>query len=113
MLVVGLGDSAMEAAVALARQPGTQVTLSYRGAAFARGKAKNIDEVRRLAADGRIKLLWESEVVRVGDGTAVVRHEGVDKTLSADVVLALIGGVPSWDLVESAGVGRVRAGAAP
>ncbi|MBL8613120.1 MAG: NAD(P)-binding domain-containing protein [Myxococcales bacterium] len=113
VLVVGLGDSAMEAAVALARQPGTQVTLSYRGAAFARGKAKNIDEVRRLAADGRIKLLWESEVVRVGDGTAVVRHEGVDKTLSADVVLALIGGVPSWDLVESAGVGRVRAGAAP
>jgi len=41
VLVVGGGDSALEAAIALAEQPGTRVTLSYRSAAFSRVKAKN------------------------------------------------------------------------
>ena len=36
VLVVGGGDSALEAAIALAEQPGTRVTLSYRSAAFSR-----------------------------------------------------------------------------
>src|SRR5690606_29606880 len=38
ILVVGGGDSAIEAAVALAEQPGNRVWLSYRGDAFARVK---------------------------------------------------------------------------
>ena len=40
VLVVGGGDSALEAAIAVAEQPGTTVTLSYRSAAFARVKAE-------------------------------------------------------------------------
>mgnify|MGYP000945828010 CR=1 FL=1 len=110
VLVVGLGDSAMEAAVALARQPGTTVTVSYRGSSFARGKSRNIDEVRRMADQGRLRIVWDSEVARVGDGTAVLRQKGTTMTLSVDLVLALIGGVPAWDLVEQAGVRRLKPG---
>jgi thioredoxin reductase len=41
VLVVGGGDSALEAAIALSDQEGTSVALSYRSSAFARVKAKN------------------------------------------------------------------------
>ncbi|MCH9683941.1 MAG: NAD(P)-binding domain-containing protein, partial [Deltaproteobacteria bacterium] len=56
VLIVGLGDVAMEAGIALARQPGTTVTMSYRGDDFRRGKSRNVEQVRRLAAAGRIDL---------------------------------------------------------
>jgi cation diffusion facilitator CzcD-associated flavoprotein CzcO len=77
VLVVGLGDAAMEAACALARQPGTEVTVSYRGADFARGKARNIDDVKTLAARGRMRIVFESSVERVDVGRVrLVRGHG-------------------------------------
>ncbi len=68
VLVVGLGDSAMEAAIALSHQPGCDVMVAYRGSAFRRGKARNIDELRRLVEAGRVKLEFDSEVQRVEPG---------------------------------------------
>ena len=103
VLVVGLGDSAMEAVVALARQPGTTVTVSYRGAGFTRGRARNVDEVRRLAASGRVRLVFESTVKRVDDGWVFLRANG-DLKVRADAVLALLGGEPSRALLDAAGV---------
>ena len=51
--LVGLGDVAMEAALALAAQPDTRVVVSYRGDGFRRGKARNVEEMRRAVAAGR------------------------------------------------------------
>jgi thioredoxin reductase/NAD-dependent dihydropyrimidine dehydrogenase PreA subunit len=107
VLVVGLGDSAMEAVVALARQPGTTVTVSYRGPGFTRGRARNVDEVRRLAAAGRVRIAFESVVTRVDERGAVLRPvtgAGPEERVPADVVLALIGGEPSRGLLQAAGV---------
>jgi thioredoxin reductase len=107
VLVVGLGDSAMEAIVALARQPGTTVTVSYRGAGFARGRARNIDEVRRLVDAGRVRLLLGSVVERVDERWVVVRtagNAGIPEKLPVDAVLALLGGEPSRALLERAGL---------
>ena len=107
VLVVGLGDSAMEAIVALARQPGTTITVSYRGAGFARGRARNIDEVRRLAASGRVRLVFGSTVERVEHGHAVLRTPGTGQgaeRVAADAVLALLGGEPSRALLDAAGI---------
>jgi thioredoxin reductase/NAD-dependent dihydropyrimidine dehydrogenase PreA subunit len=107
VLVVGLGDSAMEAVAALARQPGTTVTVSYRGAGFVRGRARNIDEVRRLAGSGRVRVLFESRVARVDERGAVLHvgpGAGQEERVPADVVLALIGGEPSRRLLEASGV---------
>jgi thioredoxin reductase len=105
VLVVGLGDSAMEAVVALARQPGTTVTVSYRGSAFSRGKARNIDEVRRLAASGRVRLVFGSTVEHVDAEMARLRTaEGRVETVAVDVVLALLGGKPSRGLLDAIGV---------
>jgi thioredoxin reductase/ferredoxin len=104
VLVVGLGDTAMEAAIALARQPGTQVTVSYRGAAFQRGKARNVRETQRLAQRGALRLILESHVSRIGADRVTLETARGAEELRIDAVLVLIGGTPSWDLVRQAGV---------
>jgi thioredoxin reductase/NAD-dependent dihydropyrimidine dehydrogenase PreA subunit len=104
VLVVGLGDSAMEAVLALARQKGTTVTLSYRGAGFVRGRAHNIDQVQRLVASGRVRLLLESQVTHVDERWAVLRTPAGVEKVRVDAVLALLGGEPSRALLEAAGV---------
>lgn len=104
VLVVGLGDSAMEAACAIARQPGAEVTVSYRGAGFKRGKSRNVAELKSLAGKGRVRILFESDVERVDVGRVRLTTKAGAVDLANDAVLALIGGVPSLALVASAGV---------
>jgi hypothetical protein len=81
--------------------------VSYRGAAFKRGKARNIDEVRRLVAAGRARIVFESTVTRVGDGWAELATPALAQRVErvrADAVLALLGGAPSRGLLDAAGV---------
>ena len=109
VLVVGLGDSAIEAAIAIARQPNTTVTISYRGPTFARGKAKNIRQLEALIAEKKVKLLFETVPVSLTKAGAVLEGSGPHRgrrTVPADAVIVLIGGVPSWDLLVRAGIKR-------
>jgi len=108
VLIVGLGDSAMEAACAIARQPGAVVTLVHRGKDFARGKSRNIAEVKELLRRGKIRVLFESAVERVDPDRVLVRSSGGREEIANDLVLALIGGVPSWEMLEAAGMKRLR-----
>jgi hypothetical protein len=94
----------MEAACALARQPGTRVTISYRGSGFARGKARNIVELRALVASGRVRIVFDSHVTRIDRGRARLATPRGSIDVDADAVIALIGGAPSWALVGAAGV---------
>jgi thioredoxin reductase/NAD-dependent dihydropyrimidine dehydrogenase PreA subunit len=104
VLIVGLGDSAMEAILALARQPGTTITVSYRGDRFVRGRARNIEQVQRLVAAARVRIAFRSTVEGVDERGAVLRSpDGVER-LEVDVVLALLGGEPSGDLLRAVGV---------
>lgn len=104
VLVVGLGDSAMEAIVALAPQPGTTVTVSYRGRDFARGRASNIAAVRRLVDAGRVRIVFSSRVTAVDEDLAHLEAPDGPVRVPFDQVLALLGGVPSRALLDSVGV---------
>ncbi len=104
VLVVGLGDSAMEAIVAVARQPGAEVTVSYRGSDFARGRARNIEQVRRLLSSGRVRVLFGSNVARIDAEGVLLGTPAGEERVAADVVLALLGGEPPRALLEAAGV---------
>jgi thioredoxin reductase/Pyruvate/2-oxoacid:ferredoxin oxidoreductase delta subunit len=108
VLLVGLGDAAMEAAVALARQPGTIITLCHRGAGFDRGRAHNIDAVRALVTGGRVRLVLRSTVARVDDHRAILQTPAGPEALQVDVVIALLGGEPSRALLEAVGIGVKR-----
>ena len=101
VLVVGLGDVAMEAALALSRQPGTRVTVSYRGDSFRRGKARNIEETRRALEAARLELVWRSEVTRIErSGVILMTPEG-ERTVECDALFVMIGAVASGALLES------------
>jgi thioredoxin reductase len=107
VLVVGLGDAAMEAALAISRQPGTEVVISYRGASFTRGKTRNIREVERAIEERRLKVLFETQPVAVRRAGVTLRRTGVHGghiQVPADAVLVLIGGIPSWDLLARVGI---------
>ena len=62
VLVVGGGDSALEAAIALAGEPDTEVSLAYRSGAFSRARKQNREAVERLAEEGRLQLLLNTQV---------------------------------------------------
>jgi len=108
VVVVGLGDVAMEIAVALARQPGTTVTVVHRGSTFTRGKSRNIDEVKRMHAAGRLSLRFEAEIAALDPEVATLRSRGRDERVPYDAVFVLIGSIPPWDTLKACGV-RVAA----
>jgi thioredoxin reductase len=106
VVVVGLGDTAMEAAIALARQPDTDVTISYRGAGFARGKKRNISEVEHLAFQNKIRIAFETTPTAVTkEGVTLCGPKGSQR-IDADAVLILIGGSPAWELLSRIGIRR-------
>ncbi len=114
VVIAGLGDGAMEAAIALAAQPGTSITMTYRGATFTRGKARTIAKVRELVTAGRIRIAFETVPHRVTKTAVTLAsahgESGASRErIAADALLVLVGGVPSWDLLTSAGIRRTEA----
>jgi thioredoxin reductase len=83
ILVVGGGDSAVEAAVGLARQKGNRVTLSYRREKLVRIKKKNDD---RIAPPEASRLFGSGSWV--GEGQVRLRVGGQEKQLPNDYVFA-------------------------
>lgn len=112
VLVVGLGDTAMETAIALSHQPDTQITISYRGTGFRRGKARNIQELQRLIERGRVRILFQTNVLRIARGHVELSGPGGPQAVQCDAVLVMIGSIPPWDFLESVGVRRARAASA-
>jgi thioredoxin reductase/NAD-dependent dihydropyrimidine dehydrogenase PreA subunit len=93
IVVVGGGDSAVEAALSLAEQPGNRVALSYRGDALNRIKEGNRVRFEEATRAGRIDVLWRSRILEIGE--AHIRlHNGEEKerTLDNDRVFVFIGG---------------------
>jgi len=108
ILVVGGGDSAVEAAIGLAKQPGNTVTLSYRKKALFRLKARNETRIQEALKNGTVNALFESQVtvieanqvlLRVGDG-----QQATETVLPNDEVFIFAGGIPPFGLLETAGV---------
>jgi len=108
ILVVGGGDSAVEAALALAVQPGNRVTLSYRREGFFRLKGKNQERIETFRREGRISVLLKSHVKRIETGRVILTVEEADRTrellVAADYVFVLAGGEPPYPFLKSIGI---------
>lgn len=105
MLVVGGGDSAVEAALALAAQPGTDVTLSYRRERFTRLKPANRDRVEQAMAKGAVQALWSTDVVEIKQGSVVYADQaGAAHELANDYVLVFAGGELPTEFLKACGV---------
>jgi thioredoxin reductase (NADPH) len=104
VLVVGGGDSALEAAASIAELGNAQVALSYRGDAFGRAKAKNRQRVEQACAEGSLRLLLGSTVQRITRDDVLLDHKGQSIRLGNDAVIVSAGGVLPTELLRSIGV---------
>lgn len=104
VLVVGGGDSAIEAAVSIADQPGTLVTLSYRSEAFARVKPRNREALEARRAAGRLQVLLQSQVQRIEPRTVTIRTPQGAIELENDAVIVCAGGELPTPLLQAMGV---------
>jgi thioredoxin reductase/ferredoxin len=105
VLVVGGGDSALEAAASLSEEPGTTVTLSYRSEAFGRAKTKNRQRVEAAEREGRLEVQLRSTVTRI-DANAVELKSGETAIVRRnDAVIVCAGGILPTDFLRSIRIG--------
>ncbi len=105
ILVVGGGDSAIEAAVGLARQKGNTVTLSYRRDAFVRLKEKNETHIHEMMKSRKVRVIFESEVSEIRQQEVLVREKsGSVHQIRNDVVFIFAGGEMPAEFLKKVGV---------
>ena len=104
VLVVGGGDSAVEAALGLAAQPGNRVDLAYRKPDFFRLKTRNEERLRAAVRDGRLSVRLSTEVRAIGPGTVILDAGGAETSLPNDWVFVFAGGEPPYPLLQRIGV---------
>jgi thioredoxin reductase/ferredoxin len=102
VLVVGGGDSAVEAA--LACSVFAQVTLAYRGAVMNRLKQANRTRLDSVVRDGKLQLLLSSEVRAIAPRSVSVRVGGETREIANDAVVVCVGGVLPTAMLQSIGV---------
>lgn len=104
VLVVGGGNSALEAAVSIAQEPDTSVILSYRSPRFSRAAPKNLDKLKMMEESGLIRVLMESTIGEITPGHVSLKQG--DKTWQEenDQVIVCAGGVLPTPLLKRIGI---------
>ncbi len=108
ILVVGGGDSAIEAALALSEQRGTDVTLSYRKNVFSRIKEKNQQRIENAMRHDRVNVLLESNVLEIQRESVRLTRGDEQFELKNDYVFIFIGGVLPTAFLQNMGVSIVK-----
>lgn len=104
VLVVGGGDSALEAANSIAQEPGTTVTLSYRSDAFGRGKQKNRETLKELESEGRLKVMLKSTVKQITPDKVKLDFNGQPVEISNDAIIVCAGGILPTPFLKELGI---------
>ncbi len=104
VLVVGGGDSALEAAIQIAELGSAEVALSYRGAELSRAREANRNKLTALAEGGQLTLLLPSQIKYVTETEVRIEWEGRELRLPNDDIIVNIGGDPPDGFLKKAGV---------
>ncbi|MCP9446968.1 MAG: NAD(P)-binding domain-containing protein [Nitrospira sp.] len=105
VLVVGGGDSAAEAALAIANEPGTVVSVSSRGdEIFTRPKEKNRRLLKELVNRGAVTVYLNAEVQHIGSDSVTIKENGNIVTIKNDAVIVCIGGTLPTPMLKEIGV---------
>lgn len=105
VLVVGGGDSALEAAASIAEVGGHgSVILSYRGDAFGRAKPKNRERVAAAEQSGRLKVMLNSQVQSIESMAVELQADSVVRKVENDAVIVSAGGILPTDFLRSIGI---------
>jgi len=104
VLIVGGGDSAVEAAIALAGQRGNTVTLSYRREKLVRIKKKNEDRIAGLISAGSVRPHFGSQVEEILEDRVRLRAGDQTVELPNDYVFVFAGGEPPFKFLRQIGL---------
>lgn len=107
VLVVGGGDSAIEAAATLVEETDARVILAYRGEALGRAKPKNRERVKQAVASGALQLLLNTNVRQIEPGSVVLESQGQQRTVANDAVIVCAGGILPTDFLRGIGINIV------
>jgi len=105
VLVVGGGDSAAEAALAIAAERGTTVTISCRGdEIFTRPKDKNRQQLKQNVEKKKLTVYVNTNVKAIGTETVTLIHEGKEIEMKNDAVIVCAGGTLPTPMLKEIGV---------
>jgi thioredoxin reductase (NADPH) len=104
VLVVGGGDSALEAASSIAESTNAKVALSYRGDAFVRAKVRNRERLESARKTGRLHIVLKSQVRQIAPDAVVMEQAGKLMRIPNEVVIVAAGGIVPVDFLKNVGV---------
>lgn len=104
VVVVGGGDSALEAAIAISEQKGSKVQLVYRSAAFSRVKQKNRDRLEQQQATGQLEVLLNSNVTAIHAREVEIDCNGHPRRCPNDAVIVCAGGLLPTPQLQKMGI---------
>lgn len=104
VLVVGGGNSALEAAVSISEQPGTTVNLSYRSSSFNRAAEANRQRLEQAQAAGRVNVLLNSGVKEIKTNSAILEQNGTVFEIPNDAIIVSAGGILPTPFLKQIGI---------
>ena len=104
ILIVGGGDSAVEAAMGLAHQVGNIVTLSYRQASFSRIKERNTQRLQEMVRKGKLTVIYNSSPMEFMADSVTLDVKGTVQRLPNDYVWIFAGGEPPTAFLRKIGI---------
>jgi len=108
VLVVGGGDSALEAACSIAELGQSKVSISYRSESFSRAKPKNRTRIKTLEEQGKLQVLMSSNVVCIEDKSVdiSIKTNTSEKTITIknSAIIICAGGILPTPFLKSIGI---------
>ncbi len=102
VIVVGGGDSAVEAALALSEQ--NSVILSYRRDSFSRIKPKNREKLNEAIQQKSLDVRFESNLSAIEKNQVTMSYQGQELQVRNDLVYIFAGGELPTQFLQKAGV---------
>lgn len=104
VLIVGGGDSALEAAHTIADEPGTTVSISYRSPSFSRAKQKNQEKTAAASESGKLNLLMSTTVNRITEDAVIINQDDKEVEIKNDGILVCAGGILPTPFLKKIGI---------
>ncbi|APF18981.1 NAD(P)-binding domain-containing protein [Caldithrix abyssi] len=104
ILIVGGGDSAIEAAIGLAHQKGNIITISYRKDKFFRIKKRNAERIEKLIEENKVFVIYKSTVKEIKEKSVILNTERGEVEIENDYVFIFAGGEPPFALLKKIGI---------
>lgn len=104
ILVVGGGDSAIEAALGLAHQKGNEVIISYRKENFFRLKTRNESNIEKAISDKLLKVMFNSSPTKIEKDFVTLITSDTSLKLENEFVFIFAGGELPFPLLNSIGI---------